>query len=159
MSTEQHVITDTRCQDCEDTLMLDVPTGYYFSTLRGTEDEGNEGVTGFDCLVRPRYRRSDRRLLGYEGHRLTNQGTPPTSTPDAYGVVWYSTKDCCVCGEHDTLLLRMAELEKWKAGVFVQDAFPRLSAGKREQLVSGIHPDCWDSAVLTAKSSQGMEER
>ena len=146
MSTAQYVITDTRCQDCEDTLMLDVPTGYYFSTLRGTEDEDSEGVTGFDCLVRPRYRRSDRRLLGYEGHRLTNHGTP-SSSPNPHDVVWYSTKDCCVCGEHDTLLLQLSDITAWHAGVFVQDAFPRLSAAKREQLVSGIHPDCWDRHV------------
>lgn len=147
MTKAQYIITDNRCEDCDDTLMLDLATDYYFATSRGTEDEDKNGVTGFDCLVRPRYSPVNQRLLGYEGHRLTNKGTSPTSTPTEYGVVWYSTKDCSVCGEHDTLLLRIAEFEKWQAGAFVQDAFPRLSAAKREQLVSGIHPDCWDRHI------------
>jgi hypothetical protein len=32
----------------------------------------------------------------------------------------------------------------WKAGSYIQDVFPMLSADDREQMMTGIHPDCWD---------------
>lgn len=33
---------------------------------------------------------------------------------------------------------------KWISGMFIQDAFPDLSADEREQIKTGIHPACWD---------------
>jgi len=37
------------------------------------------------------------------------------------------------------------EIKKYELGVFVQDAFPNLSAGDREQIITGTHPECWSN--------------
>lgn len=37
------------------------------------------------------------------------------------------------------------QIARWKAGAFVQDAFPHLSAYDREFIKTGIMPDTWDS--------------
>jgi hypothetical protein len=62
-------------------------------------------------------------------------------------------KDCMMCGgpsEFDIPDARMWE----KAVMFVedrygfgnvQDEFPKLTAGQREQLVTGTHPACWET--------------
>jgi hypothetical protein len=51
------------------------------------------------------------------------------------------------------------DLGVWEIGVvkraqgeYIQDAFPTLSAGEREQLMTGIHSECWD------KEFAGTEE-
>ena len=51
------------------------------------------------------------------------------------------------------------DLGVWEIGVvkraqgeYIQDAFPTLSAGVREQLLTGIHSECWD------KEFAGTEE-
>ena len=40
----------------------------------------------------------------------------------------------------------LAGLEAWESGVLIQDALPELSASEREQLMTGIHAECWDRA-------------
>lgn len=34
-------------------------------------------------------------------------------------------------------------MKSYKAGAYIQDAFPSLSADQREMLKTGIHPECW----------------
>jgi hypothetical protein len=36
-----------------------------------------------------------------------------------------------------------AASERWQSGTMIQDAFPTLTAGEREFLMTGIHPDEW----------------
>lgn len=33
---------------------------------------------------------------------------------------------------------------KYIQGVHVQEAFPDMNIGLREQIISGTHPECWD---------------
>ena len=51
------------------------------------------------------------------------------------------------------------DLGVWEIGVvkraqgeYIQDAFPTLTPGEREQLITGIHSECWD------KEFAGTEE-
>lgn len=39
------------------------------------------------------------------------------------------------------------QLARWKAGGFIQDAAPNLSADDREFLISGSTPEEWDAAL------------
>lgn len=36
------------------------------------------------------------------------------------------------------------EHKEWENGAHVQDAFPNLSAGDREQIITGTHSECWN---------------
>lgn len=55
------------------------------------------------------------------------------------------TDICQVCGQDSVVAVSDESYEKLKAGAFVQEAFPELSPGDRELLISGMHPECWDS--------------
>ena len=59
--------------------------------------------------------------------------------------VKFTTKRCFVCKKTTTLNLDKARYDKWKAGSYVQDAFPRLSASDRELLITGTHSECWEA--------------
>jgi hypothetical protein len=45
--------------------------------------------------------------------------------------------------EFDTEAL-YSGLEKWKAGMRIQDAFPTFNPDQREFLMTGICSKCWD---------------
>jgi hypothetical protein len=56
--------------------------------------------------------------------------------------------------------------EKWRGGVYADDAFPDMTIAERETLISGTHEKCYDNAfgkddVLTRNTaaSNGFSER
>jgi hypothetical protein len=58
------------------------------------------------------------------------------------------TPECPHCGEKGVITTTK---ENWNMGIaiyekgaFIQDAFPTLTAGEREQLMTGTHPECWN---------------
>jgi hypothetical protein len=51
---------------------------------------------------------------------------------------------CFVCGNQSILDVPHEGFDLWDAGAFVQDAFPTLTPGEREMLITGTHPECWD---------------
>jgi hypothetical protein len=57
---------------------------------------------------------------------------------------------CRHCGQLSTIeadAQLLTRLQAWTADPdrpYVQDSFPDLSADLREQIISGIHPACWD---------------
>lgn len=53
---------------------------------------------------------------------------------------------CFHCKETTNLEVDAASYNKWKAGTFIQNAFPDLSLDEREMIQTGIHPECWDIA-------------
>lgn len=57
----------------------------------------------------------------------------------------YVTPNCPVCKESSVVPVKADALEAWNNGMYVQDAFPDFDAGKRELLMTGTHPECWDS--------------
>ena len=36
-------------------------------------------------------------------------------------------------------------LDRWQAGELIQDAFPDIPIDIREMMVSGMHPECWET--------------
>ena len=51
---------------------------------------------------------------------------------------------CPLCGIHSELTVNKNELETYKKGALIQRAFPNLSNGQRELLLTGICPKCWN---------------
>jgi len=56
------------------------------------------------------------------------------------------TRVCPVCYESGTVAIPAEGYERWVAGELIQVALPTTPAGIREQLKTGYHPDCWDTA-------------
>lgn len=54
------------------------------------------------------------------------------------------TADCSVCKTRGTIEVDEERYNAWRAGTFIQDAFPDMDKALREQLISGIHPSCWE---------------
>lgn len=53
---------------------------------------------------------------------------------------------CCQCGTIHKVRVNLDDLEEWRNGdKLAQEAFPYLSAEKRELLISRICPDCWNN--------------
>lgn len=55
------------------------------------------------------------------------------------------SKVCNECNRSIDLDVQVEDYRKYLSGAFVQDAFPYLSDGERELLVSGICGDCFDN--------------
>jgi hypothetical protein len=51
---------------------------------------------------------------------------------------------CQLCHKTSDFTLDAEKVERWRAGEFIQDVFPELTANQREQIISGVHPKCWD---------------
>jgi hypothetical protein len=54
------------------------------------------------------------------------------------------TKPCCVCDKYEVWSLDRNAVTRWQEGENIQSAFPDMSAGDREILISGTHAACWD---------------
>lgn len=51
---------------------------------------------------------------------------------------------CTVCGNQSVMRVPYEGVEAYRAGAFVQDAFPTLTRDEREVIITGTHPECWD---------------
>lgn len=60
-------------------------------------------------------------------------------------VTAFATRRCPVCYKTGTVMVDETELFTYLRGEFVQTAFKTLSVPLREQIISGMHPDCWVS--------------
>ena len=57
----------------------------------------------------------------------------------------YTVSASCSCGRETTAIVQGPDLFKYNQGAHAQDAFPYLSADKREALfISGVCGFCWD---------------
>jgi hypothetical protein len=54
------------------------------------------------------------------------------------------TKPCTVCNQYEVWSLNQDAVTRWQAGESIQTAFPDMSVGDREVLISGTHTACWD---------------
>ena len=61
--------------------------------------------------------------------------------------VTYSTKPCPVCKETSYMELWREDVERYRHGAFLQDAFPDLKPEVREMIHTGYHPACWDKVM------------
>lgn len=55
----------------------------------------------------------------------------------------YATRRCPVCLKTGTITVDENELFEYLRGNYVQEAFKTLSIPLREQIISGVHPECW----------------
>lgn len=55
-----------------------------------------------------------------------------------------TTPKCRVCHQTGFVIAPEEGIQLWQEGAFIQDVLPGLTANEREQLVSGLHPRCWD---------------
>lgn len=51
---------------------------------------------------------------------------------------------CMMCRQVHTFQVRLEQYREYRAGALVQDAFPNLTPGQRELLISGFCDPCWD---------------
>jgi len=58
------------------------------------------------------------------------------------------TPKCCQCGENTLVEIPVnlhGNYMSWRNGtMFIQDAFPMWDRDRREMLITGTHPACWD---------------
>jgi hypothetical protein len=53
------------------------------------------------------------------------------------------TRKCFHCGQTGFVVVKSDDLDKYSEGALLQEAFPEMPTDRREQMVSGIHPECW----------------
>lgn len=49
---------------------------------------------------------------------------------------------CVFCGKEHSVEVDFDNFMQWKMGALIQNAMPELNATQREQLISGICPNC-----------------
>jgi hypothetical protein len=57
------------------------------------------------------------------------------------------TIPCPECGRQDVFDVTDFEIEKYRNGAHIQNAFPNLTADQREQLITGLDKECWDKVM------------
>ena len=62
------------------------------------------------------------------------------------GMARIPTPICIECGKGGTILVQMSDYLLWqsKDRPLIQNCFPALSREQREQILTGIHPECWE---------------
>lgn len=55
------------------------------------------------------------------------------------------TGPCLVCHQGGEMAVRADGYAQWQTDTYIQVALPELSAGEREQLMTGTHPACFDA--------------
>lgn len=53
------------------------------------------------------------------------------------------TPACMFCGKTSEMEVPVAAAKALESGAHIQDALPGMPAPEREQVRSGIHPECW----------------
>lgn len=71
---------------------------------------------------------------------VEDMNLPITMDPLQYAII----RHCTFCGKAATTIVPAQGLWDWEHGMFAQNAFPDLTAGEREQLITGTHSECWD---------------
>lgn len=66
------------------------------------------------------------------------------------------TKLCTFCGGETELQVDYDAYVSWQKGLWVQEAFPHWPAEKREVLMTGTHPWCWDQMFWTPEEPWSM---
>lgn len=59
-------------------------------------------------------------------------------------VVPVYTGICFHCKNHGSVFVRKSDYNSWMNGKLIQEAFPEMPDERREQMVNGIHPECWN---------------
>ena len=57
------------------------------------------------------------------------------------------TRKCFHCSQTGFVVVKSDDLDKYSDGALIQEAFPEMPMDRREQIISGIHPECWDKMM------------
>lgn len=52
--------------------------------------------------------------------------------------------NCVMCKDEHVIHITEEQYTAWQLGKYIQDAMPEIDAGKRELLISGTCPKCWE---------------
>jgi hypothetical protein len=58
--------------------------------------------------------------------------------------IYAADRHCMFCGHRAMVILPIAGVELYEAGIFAQEAFAGVPKEIREVAISGTHPKCWD---------------
>lgn len=72
--------------------------------------------------------------------------TPETPAEEREDTVEVDTGVCRLCGRGGQITMPRDAYDRWKAGAYIDVAWPEGSAGEREQLITGTHGPCFDKA-------------
>ncbi len=73
-------------------------------------------------------------------------------------VTAFATRRCPVCYKTGTIMVDEKELFAYLRGEYVQEAFKSLTVPLREQIISGVHPKCWEEMFGNARVSLSDDE-
>ncbi len=59
----------------------------------------------------------------------------------------FETDPCIVCGKPSALVLDDDKYERWRNGEYLQTVFADWLPERRELLITGTHPICWDNMM------------
>jgi hypothetical protein len=86
--------------------------------------------------------RDGHRICGLYNDTISNdEGTNKMTAIAFYTRV--ETPRCRHCGYKGEVEVLNSGLFRWRAGTLIQEALPDLGADLREQLMTGMHPECW----------------
>lgn len=71
--------------------------------------------------------------------------TSYTETYEPVHTYTFITVPCLVCSKPGSITVPASGLHEYNKGALIQDAFPSLCDGEREQLTTGLHSSCFDS--------------
>ena len=57
------------------------------------------------------------------------------------------TPTCGICDKAGVVEAPFVNYLQWSFGMLIQDAFPNMSPELREQLKTGIHPECYQKML------------
>ena len=61
---------------------------------------------------------------------------------------------CPKCQQSDSIVVEYSGFKKWQDGtLLIQQAFPKLSAGDRERLITGWCDACWNGVFEEDENS------
>jgi hypothetical protein len=58
--------------------------------------------------------------------------------------VTHLKQQCLHCKLEYTILVDTDKYRDWVNGELCQNVWPHFNAGQREQIISGMHPECWE---------------
>ena len=65
------------------------------------------------------------------------------------------TPKCFVCGDNGQVEVPMKGFLIRQLGGLIQEAYPDLDLGLREQIISGTHPKCWELRFGNCETDKG----
>lgn len=68
------------------------------------------------------------------------------------------TMECVCCGKEHSVECSRNGFTAWRLGDLCQKAMPELSATEREQLISGICPDCQNKIWVSDDDEEEEED-